>query len=61
MEAVGVLEMLLNCCIPDEGIITLCYVIYCALLELSELNELPYVYLTSRLPPRKKNICDVMN
>lgn len=52
MEAVGVLEMLLNCCIPDEGIITLCYVIYCALLELSELNELPYVYLTSRLPPR---------
>lgn len=52
MEPVGILEMLLNSCIPDEGIITHYYVIYCTLLEVSELNTAPYVYLTSGLPHR---------
>jgi len=47
MEAVGILEMLLNTSIPDEKIITLCYVIFCLLLEISEISTPPYVYLTS--------------
>lgn len=44
MSASGILEMLLNGRTLDEKIITLYYVIYCPLLEVSVPSKPPYVY-----------------